>query len=605
MVKGGLTSAFRYYGGTYASYANPVESGNGFIYASTPGALSVDTTLASGIASNTYGTAPTAIFGYTISNPTIADNEDLALIAGSPVLTPTISSTTNAGYYTVSYLSGLTSTAGYTFISGTGLPYTVNTAPLTVTANNASKTYNGAAYTGGNGVTYSGFVNSETNAVLGGTLAYSGSSQGAINAGGYFITPGGLTSSNYAIAYTDGALTINKAPLAVTANDASRIFGAANPTFTSTITGYVNGENATTASVSGAPSLTTTADATTPVGTATIVAGAGNLAAANYAFTTFNNGVLTIAVDQAAAQAAADAAAAQAAADAAAQAAADAAAAQAAADAAAAQAAADAAAAQAAADAAAAQAAADAAAAQAAADAAAAQAAADAAAAQAAADAAAAQAAAQAAAPPAPVVQEVIATVLAQTTTATAATTTTTIATATTATASTGTAAAAPSTAPVAIDTAALAGATTMAVTNSAIPTLAGPAGGTIGGAAGTFGGDAVFVTTEPMPAMMPVTEVAAPSPAMDTASASALAPAAESSSSDSSTTSQDNATREDNGAKKESVAKKEDSAKKDDSDSAKKDDDAKKDNKDEKGGKGDKDKDKDKDKPSAKPEKC
>ena len=69
------------------------------------------------------------------------------------------------------------------------------------------KTYDGLAYSDGNGVTYSGFVNSETNAVLGGTLAYGGDSQGATNVGTYTLTPSGYTSgNNYTLSYVDGGL---------------------------------------------------------------------------------------------------------------------------------------------------------------------------------------------------------------------------------------------------------------------------------------------------------------------------------------------------------------------------------------------------------------
>ncbi len=67
----------------------------------------------------------------------------------------------------------------------------ISQAPLSITANDFSRMYNGLAYSGGNGVTYSGFVNSETSAVLGGSLAYGGTSQGAKNAGSYVITPPG------------------------------------------------------------------------------------------------------------------------------------------------------------------------------------------------------------------------------------------------------------------------------------------------------------------------------------------------------------------------------------------------------------------------------
>jgi hypothetical protein len=60
--------------------------------------------------------------------------------------------------------------------------------------------------------------------VLSGTLAYSGSSQGARNAGTYVITPGGLSSSNYAVSFADGALTVNPAPLVITAQTNTKSF---------------------------------------------------------------------------------------------------------------------------------------------------------------------------------------------------------------------------------------------------------------------------------------------------------------------------------------------------------------------------------------------
>ena len=85
---------------------------------------------------------------------------------------------------------------------------------LTIAANDATKTYTGIAYFGGNGVTYTGFASGETSAVLDGTLAYGGTSQGAINAGSYLITPSGLTAGNYSITYTDGVLTVRPAPAA-------------------------------------------------------------------------------------------------------------------------------------------------------------------------------------------------------------------------------------------------------------------------------------------------------------------------------------------------------------------------------------------------------
>nr|WP_320190810.1 YDG domain-containing protein [uncultured Desulfobacter sp.] len=83
-------------------------------------------------------------------------------------------------------------------------------AALAVTANDDSTTYDGSAYSGGNGVIYSGFATGEDSSVLGGTLAYGGDSQGAVQSGEYTIAPSGFTSDNYAITYLDGTLTIEE-----------------------------------------------------------------------------------------------------------------------------------------------------------------------------------------------------------------------------------------------------------------------------------------------------------------------------------------------------------------------------------------------------------
>ena len=80
---------------------------------------------------------------------------------------------------------------------------------LTVKADNKSVTFGDDApqYT----VSYDGFVNNETNAVLGGTLAFACSYvKNQTGAGNYDITPSGLTSSNYDITFTKGTLTVYK-----------------------------------------------------------------------------------------------------------------------------------------------------------------------------------------------------------------------------------------------------------------------------------------------------------------------------------------------------------------------------------------------------------
>src|SRR6185295_7367268 len=82
-----------------------------------------------------------------------------------------------------------------------------------------------------------------------GTVSFSGTSQTSANTGSYVITPGGLYSNQqgYLIFYADGALTINPATLTVTANAASRLYGAAEPAFSGSVTGFVGSETLSSA----------------------------------------------------------------------------------------------------------------------------------------------------------------------------------------------------------------------------------------------------------------------------------------------------------------------------------------------------------------------
>ena len=84
-------------------------------------------------------------------------------------------------------------------------------------------------------------------------------------------------------------LTVAKAPLAVTAGSTSRIVGQANPTFTVSYSGFVNGDTA--GSLATAPTASTTATISSPVGAYPITASGG--VSSNYSFS-YIDGVLTI-----------------------------------------------------------------------------------------------------------------------------------------------------------------------------------------------------------------------------------------------------------------------------------------------------------------------
>ena len=79
-------------------------------------------------------------------------------------------------------------------------------APLVITADNATMVA-GQPVPSFN-VDYSGFVLGQGPAALNGTLSVTTSVTASSPAGSYSIVPSGLTSSNYAITYKDGTLTV-------------------------------------------------------------------------------------------------------------------------------------------------------------------------------------------------------------------------------------------------------------------------------------------------------------------------------------------------------------------------------------------------------------
>jgi hypothetical protein len=170
-------------------------------------------------------------------------------------------------------------------VSVTNGTLTVTTAALNVVANNASRTYGAAnpAFSG----TITGIQNADNITAACATTATNSSP-----VGGYSITPtlvdpsGKLT--NYSVSTANGTLTVTPAPLTVTANNASRPYGVANPTFTGTIVGIQNGDNITA-------TYATTATTSSPAGTypivPTLVDHGSKLT--NYAVT-LNNGTLSV-----------------------------------------------------------------------------------------------------------------------------------------------------------------------------------------------------------------------------------------------------------------------------------------------------------------------
>jgi filamentous hemagglutinin family protein len=205
------------------------------------------------------------------------NNETSSVLTGALTYGGAAQNAINAGSYSLTAL-GLTS-ANYAiqYVSGS---LTVDPAALTVTANAANKTYDGLAYVGGNGVTYVGLVNNETESVLGGTLVYGATPQPAIDVGTYALTPAGLSSNNYAIQFVAGALTIDRALLTVTANAASKTYDGLAYTGGNGVTyaGFVNSEAESV--LAGTPIFGGTAQGAINAGSFNLAV--GGLASGNY-----------------------------------------------------------------------------------------------------------------------------------------------------------------------------------------------------------------------------------------------------------------------------------------------------------------------------------
>ena len=240
-------------------------------------------TLTANTASRQYGSSNP---GFSGSVSGLVNGETLANVTtGTLAFSSAATSSSNVGTYAING-SGLSANNGnYTFVqaAGNSAALTITPAPLTVTANNASKTYDGQAWTGGNGVGYSGFVNGDTSSLLTGTLSYSGNSQGAVNAGSYTFTPQGLSAGNYTLSYSGGTLTINPATLTIVANSASRTYGAANPSFGGSVTGFVNGETLASATT-GSLAFSTSANTGSGVGSYGLTGSGLSANHGNYSF---------------------------------------------------------------------------------------------------------------------------------------------------------------------------------------------------------------------------------------------------------------------------------------------------------------------------------
>lgn len=155
-------------------------------------------------------TGSDAVTGLTLTSTGSPENSDLS---SSPyTITPSAATGTGLDNYNIIYVNG---------------SLTVNPASLTITASDLSKTYGNALSFAGNEFTFAGLQSWDVISSV--SLTSEGSTAEAAVAGSpYSIIPSGATGtglSNYTITYENGSLTVNKAPLSITANNRSKTYG--------------------------------------------------------------------------------------------------------------------------------------------------------------------------------------------------------------------------------------------------------------------------------------------------------------------------------------------------------------------------------------------
>jgi hypothetical protein len=223
--------------------------------------------------SKVYGAPLPAL---TASYSGFVNGDTAASLTTASTLATTATASSHVGSYAITASGAADPDYRITYLSGTLI---VTTAHLTITADNKAKVY--GAPLPGLTASYSGFVNGDTPASLTTAPTLTTPATASSHAGSYAITASGAVDADYSISYVSGSLTVTPAPLTISADNKSKVYGAPLPVLTASYAGFVNGDTA--ASLTTPPVLGTTAKAISPVGSYTITAsGASD---ADYAIT--------------------------------------------------------------------------------------------------------------------------------------------------------------------------------------------------------------------------------------------------------------------------------------------------------------------------------
>ncbi|HLX72053.1 MAG TPA: MBG domain-containing protein, partial [Verrucomicrobiae bacterium] len=238
----------------------------------------------------TYGVAPITLTATASSGLPIT----YSVTSGPATVSGSVLTITGAGSVTIQAAQS----GNVNWNAATPVSQTISVAQKTVTGSFTAKnkTYDGTLAATNATTGLSGVINSDVVNLTIGTVAFTDKNVGngkTVIASGLGLS--GANAGNYTLTSTSATNTANitAATLTVTANNTNRVYGVANPVFTASYSGFVNGENSSV--LSGTPSVTSTATAGSSVAGSpyAITAAQGTLSAANYTFT-FVNGNLTV-----------------------------------------------------------------------------------------------------------------------------------------------------------------------------------------------------------------------------------------------------------------------------------------------------------------------
>ena len=144
---------------------------------------------------------------YGEANPTFESDITGGTVTGTPSITCAATATSGVGTYDIVITAGTITDPNVQYVNGT---LTVTKAPLKITAK--SYTRKQGEENPEFGVTYEGFKNSETDAVLTTKPTVTCAATKDSPVGTYDITVSGAAAANYEISYVAGTLTIEAAP---------------------------------------------------------------------------------------------------------------------------------------------------------------------------------------------------------------------------------------------------------------------------------------------------------------------------------------------------------------------------------------------------------